>query len=228
MEDGALSRRALIRLTVSRLLLLVLAMLILFLLPAGTWAYWQAWVYLGILLAPMLAVFTYLLRHDPALLERRMRMREKEKQQKRIQVAYSLFLIALLLPGFDRRFGWSQVPVGLVLAADLLVLLGYGLFFLVLRENSYASRVVEVEQGHKVISTGPYAVVRHPMYVAILVMYLVTPLALGSYWALIPMAVIIPIIVLRIRNEEAVLEGELPGYREYRQKVKYRLIPGLW
>lgn len=229
MGDKTLSRGALTRLVISRRFMRIPVMLAWLLLPAGTLAYWQAWLYLSILLMPMLAVLAYLLKHDPALLERRMRTREKATQQRRI-VRISILIVALafLIPGFDQRFGWSRVPVALVIVADLLVLLGYGLFFLVLRENSYASRVVEVQQGQKVITTGPYAVVRHPMYLAVLLMGLLSPLALGSYWAMIPMAFVVPVLVMRIRNEEAMLETGLAGYRDYQQDVRFRLIPGIW
>jgi protein-S-isoprenylcysteine O-methyltransferase Ste14 len=177
----------------------------------------------------MLLVLIYLLKNDPGLLERRMKMREREAEQKLIvKLSYFHFLLAFLLPGFDKRFGWSNVPAGAVVIADILVLLGYGTFFLVLRENRYASRIIEVEQGQKVISSGPYAMVRHPMYLGLLLLYIFSPLALGSYWAMIPAILIIPIIVARIRNEESVLARDLGGYQEYMQKIRYRLIPGIW
>ena len=158
-----------------------------------------------------------------------MQMREREEPQKRI-VMFSLlfFLVAYMLPGFDRRWEWSDVPPPVVIASDLLVMLGYGIIFLVLRENQYASRIVQVEQGQKVISTGPYAFVRHPMYLGAILMYLASPLALGSYWALLPAVLIIPILVARIVNEEKLLQGELTGYREYSQVTRYRLLPGIW
>jgi protein-S-isoprenylcysteine O-methyltransferase Ste14 len=139
-----------------------------------------------------------------------------------------LFFIGLLIPGLDHRYGWSDVPLGTVLAADALVIAGYTLIFLVFRENSFASRVVEVVPGQRVVSTGPYAVVRHPMYLGSSIMWLATPVALGSYWAL-PFFFFIPaVLVYRILNEEEVLLRELPGYREYMQNVRYRLIPGIW
>ena len=156
-------------------------------------------------------------------------MREKETEQKLItKFSYVYFLLAFLLPGFDKRFEWSNVPVAVVIVADILVLLGYGMFFLVLRENRYASRIIEVEQEQKVISSGPYAIVRHPMYLGISLMYILSPLALGSYWAMIPAILIIPVIIARIRNEESVLARDLSGYQEYMQKTRYRLIPGMW
>ena len=197
--------------------------------PAGTLAYWEAWVYLAILLIPMFLAFRWLLKNDPELLERRMQMREREAAQRRIiGISYLYFLLAFILPGLDHRFGWSDVPVLVVVAADLVVLLGYGLFLLVLRENRYAARTVQVEEGQQVIRSGPYASVRHPMYLGVIAMYLASPLALGSYWALVPALLIVPILVARILNEEKVLERDLAGYRDYEQTTKYRLIPRIW
>ena len=229
MSNSPLSQGELIRLVSTRLIVAIPVLFALFFLPAGTFAYWEAWVYLAILLIPMLLVLIYLLKNDPDLLERRMRIREREAEQKLIvKLSIFYFLLAFLLPGFDQRFGWSNVPVAAVIFADILVLLGYGLFFLVMRENSYASRIIEVEQEQKVIQSGPYAIVRHPMYSGISLMYVLSPLALGSYWAIIPALLIIPILVARIRNEETVLVRELKGYPEYMQKTRYRLIPGIW
>jgi protein-S-isoprenylcysteine O-methyltransferase Ste14 len=153
------------RTVVVRGLLAVLVMGAVFFAPAGTFAYWQAWVYIGILAVVMSSALLYLVRNSPDLLERRMRMRERESVQRRvILLSYFPSVVTFLLPGFDRRWGWSNVPLPVVVAADLVVVLGYGLFVLVLRENRYASRVVEVEQGQQVTRSGPYAFVRHPMY----------------------------------------------------------------
>ena len=229
MSNSQLSRGGLIRMVFTRLILLIPVLFAMFFLPAGTFAYWEAWVYLAILLIPMSFVLLYLLKNDPGLLERRMRLRERETEQKRIVKTYIFFLIlAFLLPGFDHRFGWSNVSVAVVVAADVLVLLGYGTFFLVLRENSYASRIVEVDREQKVISSGLYALTRHPMYLGISVLYFFSPLALGSWWAMIPALMILPILVGRIRNEESLLARDLKGYQEYMQKTRYRLIPGIW
>jgi protein-S-isoprenylcysteine O-methyltransferase Ste14 len=229
MSNNQLPQGELIKMVSARLLVVIPLLLAMFFLPAGTFAYWEAWVYLTVLLIPMFLVLIYLLKNDPELLARRMRMREKETEQKLItKFSYVYFLLAFLLPGFDKRFEWSNVPVAVVIVADILVLLGYGVFFLVLRENRYASRIIEVEQEQKVISSGPYAIVRHPMYLGVSLMYILSPLALGSYWAMIPSLLIIPLLVARIRNEESVLGRELKGYQEYLQKTKYRLIPGIW
>lgn len=213
----------------TRWLLGIVVLGAMFFLPAGTVRYWQAWAYLAVLFIPMTLVLAYLLRRDPALLERRMKAKEAAPEQ-RTAVALSgvAIIAALLVSAFDRRFGWSHVPVPVVVVGLALVLLSYGSFFLVMRENSYASRVIEVAEGQSVISTGPYAVVRHPMYVATNVMFLATPIALGSWWGLIPAALVLPGMVLRILDEERQMLAGLPGYREYCEKVRYRQLPGIW
>lgn len=200
-----------------------------FFLPAGTLDYWEAWLYLAVLFTPIFFTMQYLLKNDPGLLERRMRTKEKAGEQSLIiKLSFVYFLGVFVLPGFDKRFGWSNTPTWLVLVADLIVLAGYIMVFLVFRENSYASRTVEVDEDQKVIDTGPYAVVRHPMYSGLIALYVISPLALGSYWALIPALLIVPILVARILSEERILARELPGYKEYQKKVKYRLLPGVW
>ena len=229
MDTNFPTRSGLKRTVYTRALLAVPALWAILFVPAGTLVYWEAWLYLAILLIPMFFVFRYLLKHDPQLLERRMQMREREVAQRRIiTLSYLYFLVAFTLPGFDRRWGWSDVPPLVVIAADLLVMLGYAMFVLVLRENQYAARTIQVEQGQRVISSGPYALVRHPMYLGVTLMYLASPLALGSYWALLPALLIVPILVARIINEEKVLERDLAGYREYKQITRYRLLPGVW
>jgi len=139
-----------------------------------------------------------------------------------------IYFLIYIIPGFDYRFHWSTVPFIVVIIADILVFLGYMIIFFVFRENTYASRIVTVEEDQNVISSGPYALVRHPMYVGVMLMFVFSPLALGSFWALIPALIIPVVLVLRIHDEENLLKEDLPGYQEYMQKVKYRLLPGVW
>ena len=158
-----------------------------------------------------------------------MRIRETQQTQRRVvQFGWIWLVLAFALPGLDQRFGWSQVPAAIVIAADVLMFLSYCLFIWVMRENSYASRLIEVEKTQKVVSSGPYAIIRHPLYAAAIGIYLFAPLVLASYWAVIPGALIIPLLVVWILNEENVLTKELPGYEQYLQKVRYRLIPRIW
>jgi len=221
--------KSLIRKIIVRFSFFPIILGLLILLPAGTCNYWQVYLYITVLVIPMIFVLLYFLKNDPRFLERRTRTKEKEKQQKIIQFVFTFFfLLCFIVCGFDKRFGWSDIPISIVILADIFVLLGYILVFFVFKQNSYASRVVEVEQSQKVVSTGLYGYIRHPMYFGILVMYIPTPIALGSYWGLIPVVTIPLALVLRILNEEKVLSGELPGYREYCQRTRYRLIPFIW
>ena len=158
-----------------------------------------------------------------------MRIKERDKTQSKIQSFGSLyFLLAFILPGLDFRWGWSSVPVWVVIFANILVITGYLIVVQVFKENSFASRIVEVNADQKVIDTGPYALVRHPMYVGVILMYSATPLALSSWWALIPALLIIPLLVMRILGEERLLAKELDGYSAYMNMVRWRLIPGIW
>lgn len=202
---------------------------LMFFLPAGTWNYWQAWMWLVTILLLMFMTLYYLVKHDPALLERRMRMRERRGGQQKIILVSGFFLIlSFIVPGFDIRYGWSQMPAWVAIASNGVIIAGYLFVLWVFKTNSYTSRIVEVEAGQKVISTGPYAIVRHPMYVGAFLTYAFTPLALGSYWAFIPGVMLLPVLIFRILDEEQLLLRDLPGYREYTQKVKYRLLPGIW
>jgi len=229
MSNTQLSRAALLKIVLTRYILGFLALCLVFFLPAGTLNYWQAWVYLAVLFIPMAFALIYLFVKDRALLERRMSLHEREHEQSLIiKLSYLWFLLAFVLPGLDQQWGWSQVPTWLVIVADVLVFAGYCIFVWVLRENSYASRTVQVEQGQKVVSSGPYALVRHPMYTGSVLMYMASPLALGSYWAILPTLLIVPILVARIINEEKVLLRDLPGYADYQRKTPYRLAPGIW
>lgn len=200
-----------------------------FFVPAGTLDYWQAWAYLATVLIPAAIVMGYFLIADRAFLERRLRTREKEAEQRLIiKIALAVFIVAFITPGLDRRFGWSSVPSEVSLAADIVVLLGYFFVFEVFRENSYTGRTIQVDKGQKVITTGLYAIIRHPMYLGQLVLYLATPFALGSYVAVLPFLLNVPIYILRIGNEEEVLGRDLAGYTEYCKKTRFRLIPGIW
>jgi protein-S-isoprenylcysteine O-methyltransferase Ste14 len=215
--------------TAARFLAAVIFIGCMLFLPAGTLDYREAWVYMGLLFIPVATVGVVLLIKDPELLARRMRTREREAPQRKVIVSSSLLLLAvILIPGFDRRYAWSTVPLSLVWLADILILLGYLLFVLTIRENRFASRVVEVQDNQVVISSGPYALVRHPMYLAVSVIFTLTPLALGSFWALIPALLLPVVLAARIGNEEQLLRRDLPGYAEYCQKVKYRLVPFIW
>jgi protein-S-isoprenylcysteine O-methyltransferase Ste14 len=202
---------------------------LMFFLPAWTLNYWQAWVYIFIVAVPAIFLGMYLYKHDRALLERRMRMKERLQGQKIIVATSSLFFLAtFLIPGFDFRFHLSEVPVAVIILSDVLVLAGYLLVAFVFKANTYASRIIEVEKDQKVITTGLYAVVRHPMYVGVLIFYIFSPLALGSYWAFIPAICIVPFIIARIKGEEKELLENLEGYRDYATKTRYRLLPGIW
>ncbi len=207
---------------------LVLLSLLLFL-PAGTLAYPGGILFLCLLFLPMLILGIVLYLKAPALLERRLDGKEKEKTQRGV-IALSglIFPAGFLLSAFDFRFGWSEVPLWAVAVASLLFLLGYGMYMEVMRENVWLSRTVEVKEGQTVIDRGLYGIVRHPMYLATLLMFLPIPLILGSLWGLVPFLLYPAVIVIRIRNEEAVLTEGLTGYADYKTKVKYRLIPFVW
>lgn len=211
--------------------LLVVLGLLLFV-PAGTVDYWQAWVYLGIFVVSSSITTLDLLKRDPALLERRMRAgpgAEQRLAQKIIMVFTSLGFTALMIvPALDRRFGWSRAPTRVVIAGDLLVALGFFFVFFVYRENTFTAATVQVTEGQTVVSTGPYALVRHPMYASALLYIAGTPLALGSYWGLVAVAAMVPFLIWRILDEERLLADNLPGYTEYQRRVRYRLFPRLW
>ncbi|MFH1032859.1 MAG: isoprenylcysteine carboxylmethyltransferase family protein [Chloroflexota bacterium] len=227
-QSSELDPKAFKRLVITRFFLAFIALGLMFFLSAWTFNYWQAWVYIVVLIVPIVFIIRYLYKRDPELLKRRLRMRERQKTQKLLQAAFPVFLLPLIIPGFDHRLGWSNVPLFVIIISDLLVLAGYSFIGLVFRTNSYASRIIEVEKGQKVITTGPYSVVRHPMYLGVLIFYIFSPLALGSYWAVIPALLVIPILVVRIRGEEKELLENLEGYKEYVTKTRHRLIPGIW
>lgn len=198
--------------------------------PAGTLDYWQAWAYIAALFVPMAFVLAYFLATNPEFLERRFQTKEREAAQRLfMKLSALVFFVGFLLPGLDKRFGWSSVPPAWSLAADVAAVIGYAVVFWVFRVNSYAARTIGVEKGQKLVSTGPYAIIRHPMYLGALLIYLATPIALGSLVAVLPFILIIPLIAhYRIGNEEEVLRRELEGYKAYCAKVKYRLVPSVW
>ena len=199
---------------------------------AGTVDWWQAWLFLAVYFAASIAISYYLIRYDPALLARRMRggpWAEKRPAQRLIMLIASAGFIALVVvPAIDERLGWSHMPAAIVFAGNVLMALGWLGTWFVFRENSFTAATIERAPDQRVISTGPYAIVRHPMYSSMLVMLLGMPIALGSWWGVSALVVMGPALIARIFDEEAFLVHELPGYAEYKQKVRYRLIPHLW
>ncbi|MBP3623683.1 MAG: isoprenylcysteine carboxylmethyltransferase family protein [Oscillospiraceae bacterium] len=202
--------------------------LVLFL-PAGSWNYFNGWLFCGLLFLPMLVLGALLLWKAPALLEKRLNTKEQEKTQMAVVAVSSLlFLAAFVAAGLDFRFGWTHVPIWLVCLAAVLQLAAYGLYAEVMRENAWLSRTVEVQENQKVIDTGLYGIIRHPMYTSTVLLFLAMSLVLGSWLSFAIMLLYPVVIVFRIRNEEQVLEAGLAGYREYKQRVRYRLLPFIW
>ena len=202
---------------------------VLLFLPAGTFAYWQAWLLIGILFVPMFAAGLVLMARNPELLRRRLSVKEEQTEQKQVILLSGLmFLAAFVLAGLNFRFAWLVMPRWVIWTAAVVFLLGYLLYAEVLRENTWLSRTVEVQEQQKVIDTGLYGVVRHPMYAATVLLFLSMPLVLGSVLSFVVMLLYLPILAKRIRNEEAVLEQGLEGYADYKKRVKYKMIPGIW
>lgn len=207
---------------------LIIVGLLLFL-PAGTFAYWQAWLFIGILFVPMFIAGVWLMFSSPELLRKRLSAKEEQGEQKWVVALSGLLFIAMfIVAGLNFRFGWLLLPDWTTYAVAGLFLLGYVLYAEVMRENVWLSRTVEVQENQQVIDTGLYGIVRHPMYSATMILFLSMPLVLNSVWSFALMLLYIPIIVKRIRNEEVVLERDLAGYKEYKQRVRYRLIPYIW
>lgn len=198
-------------------------------LPAGSFHYWQGWLMMGVLFVPMFVAGLILMVKNPELLRKRLNAKEDEREQKAV-VALSavVFVVAFVVAGLNWRFQWLVLPVWVVWLAATLFLFGYILYAEVLRENTYLSRTVEVQENQKVIDTGLYGIVRHPMYMSTNILFLMVPLVLASPISFLVMMLYIPLIAKRIRNEEAVLEQGLKGYREYKQRVKYKVIPYIW
>ncbi len=211
---------------------LLLVMAALLFLPAWTLDYWQAWSFLAVFGASGLAITVYLMKKDPKLLERRVQAgptAEKEWSQKIIQSITTLMFISMLVvPALDHRSHWSAVPFYLAIAGDVLVALGFLIIFFVYKENSFASATIELAPEQKVISTGLYALVRHPMYMGGLFLFVGMPLSLGSWWGLFVFLLFMPALLWRLFDEEKFLAKNLPGYSEYQNKVRYRLLPFIW
>jgi protein-S-isoprenylcysteine O-methyltransferase Ste14 len=210
----------------------IVALAALLFIPAGTLNYWQAWLFIGVFVITSGAITVYLAIHDPKLLERRMNVgprAEREPAQKIIMVFATLgFIGTLVFPALDHRFGWSAVPASASVLGDVLIALAFLLTFFVFRENSYGASTIQVAEGQSVISTGPYALVRHPMYAGALVMLIGIPLALGSWWGLLALLLILPVLIWRLLDEERFLRENLSGYADYQTQVKYRLVPFVW
>jgi protein-S-isoprenylcysteine O-methyltransferase Ste14 len=217
---------------IAQLLALILVFAAIIFAAAGTLDYWQAWLFLACCFVASLMLSVWLVRHDPALLQRRMRggpFAEGERSQKVIMTLTSLgFVAGLVVPGLDRRFGWSDMPAAIAILGDVLLLAGWFGIYRVFQANSYAAATIRVDSGQTVISTGPYAIVRHPMYAAAVVMILGIPIALGSWWGVLVWVALLLTLAWRLLDEERLLVRDLEGYAEYRRKVPWRLIPGIW
>jgi len=216
--------KALIKFTIG--LILVGALLFL---PAGTFSYGNAWIFIGVLFIPMLILGIVLLIKAPDLLEKRLNAKEQENTQKAVVgLSGLLFIASFVVAGLDYRYGWSDIPTWGVTVASVILLISYALYAEVMRENEYLSRTVEVRENQHVIDTGLYGFVRHPMYAVTLWLFLAIPVLLGSWWSLLSLSPYIAVIVVRIQNEEKVLEEKLFGYTEYKKRVRYRILPFIW
>jgi protein-S-isoprenylcysteine O-methyltransferase Ste14 len=225
MKSGALALK-----TMCQVVIFFIVFAALIFLPAGTLNFWQGWVFFALFCGSTLFITLYFLVKDPALIGRRIKTGEPRKKQKVYQsIAGFIFFVGLLvIPGADCRFSWSSVPDAIVILSNIFVLSGFVMVFLVFKTNSYTSATIEVSKGQKVISTGVYSIVRNPMYFGAVLILVFMPLALDSLWALLPSLLICVFVVLRLLDEEKVLLKDLEGYREYCEKIRYRLIPYIW
>ena len=207
----------------------IIAAMVLLFVPAGTLSYKNGWLFIALLFIPMLIFGAFLLVKAPELLEKRLHTRESQSEQKLVILLSSLLFVSVfVIAGLDYRFGWTKVPTAVVALGAVLLLTGYGMYMEVMRENAWLSRTVEIQEDQKVIDTGLYGLVRHPMYLATIILFLAMPLVLGSWISFVLMLLYPVVLVKRITGEEKVLEEGLPGYREYKKKVKYRLFPFIW
>lgn len=196
---------------------------------AGSFDFWQAWLFMGVLFIPMFVAGLILIKINPALLRKRLNAKEEQLEQKEVVLFSGLmFLASFIVAGLNFRFAWIVLPAWVTIAGTVIFLLAYALYAEVLRENEYLSRTIEVQEGQKVVDTGLYGIVRHPMYMATVLLFLSMPIILGSIFSFVIMLVYLPIIAKRIRNEEQVLEEGLDGYKQYKERVKYRIIPFVW
>ena len=224
MTDRKLFREAAVKLIFGLILLGILLFI-----PAGSFGFTGAWIFIAVLFVPMTAAGIVMLKKSPELLRKRLGAKESENEQKTVvMLSGIMFLLAFILAGLDFRFSWTAVPETVQYISAAVFLIGYALYFRVLYENAYLSRTVEVQEGQKVIDTGLYGSVRHPMYLSTLIMFLMMPLVLGSLISFAVMCMYIPVIVKRIKNEEKVLASGLEGYRDYMENVRYRLVPFIW
>ena len=231
-EDSEVKANTLVYQAWVRSALFVLAMAAILFVPAGSLDFWQGWLYSFVFVAATTTISIYFLKHDPKLVERRMHAGPlaEDRFSQKIIMAITLFgfVLALVLPGLDHRWHWSAVPLWLVLAANVEVALTFVIFFIVLKQNRYAASTIRVEAGQPVISTGVYSIVRHPMYSGALLLLVLTPLALGSFWAMLLIVPLVPVLIWRLLDEENFLKQNLPGYVDYCRMIRFRLIPRIW
>lgn len=223
MKANSVSKKSLFTVPI---ILTVIMWVILFI-PAWTMKFWQAWILWSGFSIITFSITAYFINKNPEFLARRTKGKE-ENIKKKSPLFLKLYYIGFILPGIDFRFNWSNEPLWLVILSNVIVFASYIFIFYVFKQNSYASTTIQVEDNQNVISSGPYSIIRHPMYLGMILMSLFIPLALGSYYSLIPMLLIIPITVMRVKNEEEILLRELKGYRAYCSKTKYRVIPFIW
>lgn len=224
-----MGKNTMIKHTIFSLLVAAVTTALLLFLSAGTIYYWQAWVFMPLFFIPMVLITVYLFKRSPELLKRRLQVKEKKPGQNIIaKMFYISACLFFIISGLDKRLNWSSVPLIIIVISDTLFLVGYFFLFLVFKENKYLAHTVVVEKNQQVVAVGPYSIVRHPMYLAELIMFVFAPIGLGSYWAISANILLIVVLVARILTEEQVLLQELKGYDDYTKKTKYRLIPGIW